>query len=75
MPSVARAPPPAASDPARTRPRALVTRVLKTFQQKIWTSRNYSDQRRKSKAPLVPPKPNELDMAYSKSAFLGWLGT
>jgi len=36
---------------------------------------SYSVQRRKSSAPLVPPKPNELDMAYSTSAFLGWLGT
>src|SRR5579864_4391903 len=30
----------------------------------------HSAQRRKSRAPLVPPKPNELDMAYSTSALL-----
>lgn len=35
----------------------------------------YSLQRRKSSAPLVPPKPNELDMAYSSSTCRAWLGT
>ena len=75
MPSVARTLLSAAFDLARRRPRALITRVLRTFQHNIWTSQSYSVQRLKSKAPLVPPKPNELDIAYSKSAFLGWLGT
>src|SRR5579862_437462 len=28
----------------------------------------YSVQRRNNNAPLVPPKPNEFDMAYSNSA-------
>jgi hypothetical protein len=31
-------------------------------------SRAYSVQRRNSKAPLVPPKPKEFDMAYSTLA-------
>ena len=34
----------------------------------------YSVQRRKSKAPLVPPKPKEFDMAYSISALRAWFG-
>jgi hypothetical protein len=29
----------------------------------------YSVQRRNSSAPLVPPKPKEFDMAYSRLAF------
>jgi hypothetical protein len=34
-----------------------------------WIQQNYySLQRRNSSAPLVPPKPNEFDMAYSSSA-------
>src|SRR5450631_3179593 len=37
--------------------------------------RPYSLQRRNSRAPLVPPKPNEFDMAYSISALRAWLGT
>ena len=36
---------------------------------------NYWSQRRNSRAPFVPPKPNEFDIAYSTSAFLEWLGT
>ena len=36
---------------------------------------SYSAQRRKSSAPFVPPKPKELDIAYSKAVFLRWLGT
>jgi hypothetical protein len=35
----------------------------------------YSLQRRNSSAPLVPPKPNEFDMAYSSSALRAWFGT
>jgi hypothetical protein len=35
----------------------------------------YSLQRRNSNAPLVPPKPNEFDMAYSISALRAWFGT
>jgi hypothetical protein len=38
-------------------------------------SEAYSVQRRNSNAPLVPPNPNELDMAYSSCALRAWLGT
>jgi len=41
----------------------------------IFRPRLYSLQRRNSKAPLVPPKPNEFDMAYSSSDLRIWLGT
>src|SRR6266852_2253185 len=37
--------------------------------------RPYSLHRRNSSAPLVPPNPNELDIAYSSDAFREWLGT
>src|ERR1039458_2808898 len=36
---------------------------------------SYSVHLRKSRAPLVPPKPNEFDMAYSNSVLRAWLGT
>src|ERR1019366_7365984 len=36
---------------------------------------SYSFQRRKSRAPFVPPKPKEFDMAYLQSALRAWLGT
>src|SRR5580658_6171699 len=35
----------------------------------------YSDQRRNNRAPLVPPKPKEFDIAYSSLALRAWLGT
>ena len=35
----------------------------------------HSAHRRKSSAPLVPPKPNELDIAYSTSALRALFGT
>src|SRR5580658_1111808 len=35
----------------------------------------YSDHLRNSRAPLVPPKPKEFDMAYSSLALRAWLGT
>lgn len=35
----------------------------------------YFDQRRNRSAPLVPPKPKEFDMAYSRWAWRAWLGT
>ena len=38
-------------------------------------STDYSSQRRNRSAPLVPPNPNEFDMAYSTSALRAWLGT
>jgi len=41
----------------------------------VRNDKGYSVQRRNSKAPLVPPKPKELDMAYSISALRAWLGT
>jgi four helix bundle protein len=36
---------------------------------------SYSDHRRNSKAPLVPPKPKLFDMAYSNCVLRAWLGT